>query len=106
MPVADSYCSPWPSVAPRPYPLIALLTEMLRATPQLGARRACIGVDPRTMDATTLDDARTAMAVCAGCPALQACRRWAGEQRNKGRLEGVVAGQLRGEARALCRGKL
>jgi WhiB family redox-sensing transcriptional regulator len=52
---------------------------------------ACRQVDPELMFPTSRADERAAVAVCVGCPALEACRRWALDPRRPER-HGVWGG--------------
>ena len=90
---------------PPPTPEINLLIEILRGTPRLPG--AACRDDPDLFDATVaegqgsrqsgLGAARErARAVCAGCPALDACRDWVRATPQKRRPVGIVAGHAPG----------
>jgi hypothetical protein len=72
---------------------VGLIAEILRGVPALpGAaciRKAGIFSDPRRVG--------EAKAICARCPVITACDRWASSERG---LTGVVAGEIRGTVRA------
>lgn len=95
----DPYCEPWRSPDTRAFPELALLERILSEVPRFGDGRACGTVDARLFDANTLEDARAARAICLSCPVLKKCADWVRLPANRGRLEGVAAGHLRGSAR-------
>lgn len=96
----------WSTPDLKPFPELRLMCELLAGTPRLGTDRACLNVSPDLFDAATIEDARAAQAICQQCPALAACRDWVMQASNRGRLEGVVAGHLRGNARIRLQAEL
>lgn len=80
---------------------VELAAAMLQGTPRLTGA-ACAGrwelFDPRGVDVVqeTVPEADArhaeALAICAACPALGACRAWVAESRPSQRPAGVVAG--------------
>jgi hypothetical protein len=71
---------------------VELLAEILRGTPRL-AEAACTDHPADKFDATEPVDAVEALEICAVCPCLEVCRKWA-ESQARGRLSGVVAGEI------------
>jgi hypothetical protein len=71
---------------------IALIGAVLRGAPSL-PRAACKGLG-ELFDADTDDDAFDALELCAGCPELLPCRRWA-ETLKHNKINGVIGGQHR-----------
>ncbi|MGP4058977.1 WhiB family transcriptional regulator [Mycobacterium sp. 4D054] len=72
---------------------VGLIAEILRGVPALPGA-ACIRKAGVFSDRRRIGEAK---AICARCPVITACDRWASAERG---LTGVVAGEIRGIVRA------
>jgi hypothetical protein len=75
------------------YPAVDLLTMVLQRVPKLPG--ALCRNRSELFDGEEPEDIAEAVALCARCPALDACRAWVDRLEYRARPSGVIAGRYR-----------